>query len=192
MIRSARGRSIPPTQGIRVNRVDDLFLARWLHPGAASFPGDSRRRPAAPTGPSGAGGRKAARWTRSRSDLRHRRNAAPTWPWCREFFGKKGPASTLVQISALAYPDWLIEIEAIAYCDRQEDRVTCGHRARSVARRPHGRSRCKSVARSAPRSTTSCRRRRHLDGGSEEAFSGDPLRTFVAPRFASTRKAPAW
>ena len=31
-----------------------------------------------------------------------------------EFFGKKGPASTLIEISALAHPDWLIEIEAIA------------------------------------------------------------------------------
>ena len=31
-----------------------------------------------------------------------------------EFFGKKGPASTLVQVPALAHPDWLIEIEAIA------------------------------------------------------------------------------
>ena len=31
-----------------------------------------------------------------------------------EFFGKKAPASTMVQISALAHPDWMIEIEAIA------------------------------------------------------------------------------
>ena len=31
-----------------------------------------------------------------------------------EFFGKKGPASTLVQISALAFPDLMVEIEAIA------------------------------------------------------------------------------
>jgi enamine deaminase RidA (YjgF/YER057c/UK114 family) len=31
-----------------------------------------------------------------------------------EFFGAKGPASTLVEISALAHPDYLIEIEAIA------------------------------------------------------------------------------
>ena len=31
-----------------------------------------------------------------------------------EFFGKKGPASTLVQISALAFPEILVEIEAIA------------------------------------------------------------------------------
>jgi enamine deaminase RidA (YjgF/YER057c/UK114 family) len=31
-----------------------------------------------------------------------------------EFFGKKGPASTLVQITALAFADLLVEIEAIA------------------------------------------------------------------------------
>jgi len=31
-----------------------------------------------------------------------------------EFFGTKGPASTLVEISALAHPDWMIEIEAVA------------------------------------------------------------------------------
>src|SRR4029450_7925522 len=35
-------------------------------------------------------------------------------PLREEFLGKKGPASTLVEISALAHPDWLIEIEAIA------------------------------------------------------------------------------
>ena len=31
-----------------------------------------------------------------------------------EFFGTKGPASTLVAVAALAQPDWLIEVEAIA------------------------------------------------------------------------------
>jgi enamine deaminase RidA (YjgF/YER057c/UK114 family) len=31
-----------------------------------------------------------------------------------EFLGKKGPASTLVEIPSLAHPDWMIEIEAIA------------------------------------------------------------------------------
>jgi 2-iminobutanoate/2-iminopropanoate deaminase len=31
-----------------------------------------------------------------------------------EFFGKKGPASTLVEVSALAFPDLMVEIEAIA------------------------------------------------------------------------------
>ena len=35
-------------------------------------------------------------------------------PIREEFLGKKGPASTLVAISALAHPDWMIEIEAIA------------------------------------------------------------------------------
>ena len=31
-----------------------------------------------------------------------------------EFFGKKGPASTLVEVSALAFPELMVEIEAIA------------------------------------------------------------------------------
>ena len=31
-----------------------------------------------------------------------------------EFFGTKGPASTLVQVSALAFPELMVEIEAIA------------------------------------------------------------------------------
>jgi len=31
-----------------------------------------------------------------------------------EFFGKRGPASTLVGVTALAQPGWLIEVEAIA------------------------------------------------------------------------------
>ena len=31
-----------------------------------------------------------------------------------EFFGPKGPASTMVEVSALAHPDYLIEVEAIA------------------------------------------------------------------------------
>jgi enamine deaminase RidA (YjgF/YER057c/UK114 family) len=31
-----------------------------------------------------------------------------------EFFGARGPASTLVEVSALAHPDYLIEIEAVA------------------------------------------------------------------------------
>jgi enamine deaminase RidA (YjgF/YER057c/UK114 family) len=31
-----------------------------------------------------------------------------------EFFGAKGPASTMVEVSARAHPDYLIEVEAIA------------------------------------------------------------------------------
>jgi enamine deaminase RidA (YjgF/YER057c/UK114 family) len=45
------------------------------------------------------------------TDIRHRAELATIR---EEFFGKKGPASTLVGVAALAQPDWLIEIEAIA------------------------------------------------------------------------------
>ena len=45
------------------------------------------------------------------TDMRYRVDLAPLR---EEFFGKKGPASTLVEVAALAHPDWMIEIEAIA------------------------------------------------------------------------------
>ena len=45
------------------------------------------------------------------TDMRYRADLAPLR---EEFFGTKGTASTLVEISALAHPDWMIEIEAIA------------------------------------------------------------------------------
>ena len=45
------------------------------------------------------------------TDIRYRADLVPVR---EEFFGKKGPASTLVQVVALAHPDWMIEIEAIA------------------------------------------------------------------------------
>jgi enamine deaminase RidA (YjgF/YER057c/UK114 family) len=44
-------------------------------------------------------------------DIRHRADLASIR---EEFFGKKGPASTLVGVTALAQPSWLIEVEAIA------------------------------------------------------------------------------
>jgi len=44
-------------------------------------------------------------------DIRHRSELATIR---EEFFGKKGPASTLVGVTALAQPGWLIEVEAIA------------------------------------------------------------------------------
>jgi len=44
-------------------------------------------------------------------DVRYRADLVPVR---EEFFGKKGPASTLVQVGALAHPDWMIEIEAMA------------------------------------------------------------------------------
>lgn len=45
------------------------------------------------------------------TDIRYRADLGPVR---EEFFGKKGPASTLVQVVALAHPDYLVEIEAIA------------------------------------------------------------------------------
>ena len=45
------------------------------------------------------------------TDMGYRADLAPLR---EEYFGKKGPASTLIEISALAHPDWMIEIEAIA------------------------------------------------------------------------------
>ncbi len=45
------------------------------------------------------------------TDMRYRVDLAPIR---EEYFGKKGPASTLIEIPALAHPDWMIEIEAIA------------------------------------------------------------------------------
>ncbi len=45
------------------------------------------------------------------TDIRHR---AELQPVRAEFFGTKRPASTLVAVAALAHPDWLIEVEAIA------------------------------------------------------------------------------
>jgi 2-iminobutanoate/2-iminopropanoate deaminase len=44
-------------------------------------------------------------------DIRHR---AELTSIREEVFGKKGPASTLVGVTALAQPGWLIEVEAIA------------------------------------------------------------------------------
>jgi enamine deaminase RidA (YjgF/YER057c/UK114 family) len=45
------------------------------------------------------------------TDMRYRADLAPLR---EEFLGKKVCASTLVEISRLAHPDWMIEIEAIA------------------------------------------------------------------------------
>jgi 2-iminobutanoate/2-iminopropanoate deaminase len=44
------------------------------------------------------------------TDIRYRVDFGPI----RQEFFSKSPAATLVEVSALAHPDWLIEIEAIA------------------------------------------------------------------------------
>jgi len=45
------------------------------------------------------------------TDMRYRAELAPLR---EEYLGKKVCASTLVEISQLAHPDWMVEIEAIA------------------------------------------------------------------------------
>ncbi|HEX5319611.1 MAG TPA: RidA family protein [Stellaceae bacterium] len=45
------------------------------------------------------------------TDMRYRADLAAVR---EEFFGKKTPPSTLVAVTALAAPEWLIEIEAVA------------------------------------------------------------------------------
>ena len=45
------------------------------------------------------------------TDVRYRADLIPVR---QEFFANKSPASTLVEVSALAHPDWMIEVEAIA------------------------------------------------------------------------------
>jgi enamine deaminase RidA (YjgF/YER057c/UK114 family) len=45
------------------------------------------------------------------TDIRHRADYGPIR---EEFFGKKMPAHTLVAVAALAQPEFLIEVEAIA------------------------------------------------------------------------------
>ena len=45
------------------------------------------------------------------TDVRYRAHLVPVR---EEFFGKKGPASTVVQVAGHAHPDWMVEIEAIA------------------------------------------------------------------------------
>jgi 2-iminobutanoate/2-iminopropanoate deaminase len=48
------------------------------------------------------------------TDVRYRQDLVPIR---EEFFGPKLPASTLITTPALAHPDYLIEIEAIAFIE---------------------------------------------------------------------------
>jgi hypothetical protein len=48
---------------------------------------------------------------RSATDMSRRAELAPVR---EELFGRKAPASTTVEVSALAHPGWMVEIEAIA------------------------------------------------------------------------------
>lgn len=121
---SATGLFDPPTysQGIKVTQAQTiLFLSgqvAYTADGSAAFRGDFKAQArgayeaikALVESQGGTMG-NVVKITTYVTDMRYRVDLAPIR---EEFFGKKGPASTLVEISALAHPDWMIEIEAIA------------------------------------------------------------------------------
>jgi len=120
----ATGLFDPPTysQGIKVTQVQTiLFLSgqvAYTADGNAAFRGDFKAQARgayeamkALIESQGGTMNNIVKITTYVTDMRYRVDLAPIR---EEFFGKKGPASTLVEISALAHPDWMIEIEAIA------------------------------------------------------------------------------
>ena len=110
------------TQGIRVTQAQTiLFLSgqvAYTDDGKPASPGDFKAQArgahlAIKSLVESQGGTMASviKITTYLTDMKYRAELAPVR---EEFFGKKAPASTLVAISALAHPDWLIEVEAIA------------------------------------------------------------------------------
>ncbi|MBV9375613.1 MAG: RidA family protein [Alphaproteobacteria bacterium] len=121
---AARGVFDPPTysQAVKVTGGETiLYLAGQVaydHNGNAEHAGDfkSQARAAlqAVKAQVEAGGGTMANIVKVNTyltDIRHRAEYAAIR---EEFFGRKMPASTLVAVSALAQPEFLIEIEAIA------------------------------------------------------------------------------
>jgi 2-iminobutanoate/2-iminopropanoate deaminase len=120
----ANGVFDPPTysQGVRVTEAQTvLFLSGQVaydKDGTVAHPGDFKAQAREAVRclkalVEAAGGRmdSIVKINTYVTDIRYRADLVPVR---EEFLGKKGPASTLVQVSALAHPDWLIEVEAIA------------------------------------------------------------------------------
>ena len=121
---AARGVWDPPTysQAVKVTGGETtLYLAGQVaydHNGSAAHAGDfkaqARAALQAVKSQVEAGGGTMANIVKVNTyltDIRHRTEYAAIR---EEFFGKKMPASTLVAVAALAQPEFLIEIEAIA------------------------------------------------------------------------------
>jgi 2-iminobutanoate/2-iminopropanoate deaminase len=121
---NAPGLFEPPTytQGIKVTQAQTiLFLSgqvAYTHDGGVACPGDFKGQArgayqAIKALVESQGGTMAnvIKITTYVTNMHYRVDLAPIR---EEFFGKKGPASTLVEIPSLAHPDWMIEIEAIA------------------------------------------------------------------------------
>ena len=121
---NAPGLFEPPTytQGIKVHHAQTiLFLSRqvaYTPEGGAAFPGDFKAQArgayqaikALVESQGGTMG-NVIKLTNFVTDMKYRADLARVR---EEFFGRKGPASTLVEVSALAFPDLMVEIEAIA------------------------------------------------------------------------------
>jgi enamine deaminase RidA (YjgF/YER057c/UK114 family) len=121
---NAPGLFEPPTytQAIKVHQAQTLlFLSgqiAYTHEGGAAFPGDFKAQArgayqaiqALVESQGGTMG-NVVKLTTFVTDMKHRLDLAAVR---EEFFGKKGPASTLVEVSALAFPGLMVEIEAIA------------------------------------------------------------------------------
>jgi enamine deaminase RidA (YjgF/YER057c/UK114 family) len=121
---NAPGLFEPPTytQGIRVTQAQTiLFLSgqvAYTPDGGVACPGDFKGQArgayqAIKALVESQGGTMAnvIKLTNFVTDMQYRADLAAVR---QEFFGTKGPASTLVEISALAFPDLMVEIEAIA------------------------------------------------------------------------------
>jgi len=114
----------PPmyTQGIRVNQAQTiLFLSgqvAYTPEGGVAHPGDFKAQArgayqaiSALVESQGGTMANVIKLTTFVTDMKYRADLSAVR---EEFFGKKGPASTLVEISALAFPELMVEIEAIA------------------------------------------------------------------------------
>ena len=114
----------PPTysQAVKVTAGETiLYIAGQVaydDKGGAAYPGDfkaqARAALLAVKAQVEAGGGTMANIVKVNTyltDIRHRVDYGPIR---EEFFGKKMPASTLVAVAALAQPEFLIEIEAVA------------------------------------------------------------------------------
>jgi enamine deaminase RidA (YjgF/YER057c/UK114 family) len=114
----------PPvySQGVKVTRAQTLlFLSgqvAYTPDGGVAFPGDFKAQARATyqaikalVESQGGSMANVIKLTTFVTDMKYRADLAVVRA---EFFGKKGPASTLVQVVALAFPDLMVEIEAIA------------------------------------------------------------------------------
>jgi enamine deaminase RidA (YjgF/YER057c/UK114 family) len=110
------------SQGVKVTQAQSvLFLSgqvAYTAEGGVAFRGDFKAQArgafeAIKTLVESQGGTMAniVKITTYVTDMRYRADLAPIR---EDFLGRKGPASTLVEVSQLAHPDWMIEIEAIA------------------------------------------------------------------------------